>query len=185
MTKKKTTGREKVMLLFLVVLLVGVVYYMGFYQPTQNEIASIRQQISEADAQIAASSAKIASINAMQAELDEIFSRPEDEITEIAPYDNVTGVMAELNGILAAASEYNLSFQEPSVQDDGTVRRVITMSFSSDTYETARDILQSLTNCQWRCMVSNLSLNGSDDFTQGSVSVSATITFFESTKISG
>lgn len=184
MTKKKTTGREKVMLLFLVVLLVGVVYYMGFYQPTQSEISSIRLQISDADAQIAAASSKIASINAMQAELDEIFSRPEDEITEIAPYDNAKAVMAQLNGILALSNEYNLSFQEPTVQEDGTVRRVITMSFSCSDYDTARGILESLTNCQWRCLVSNLSVSGSEDFTQGGVSVSATITFFESTQIS-
>lgn len=183
MTKKKFTGREKIMLVFLVILLVGVVYYMGFYQPTQSEIAGIRQQISDADAQIAAASSKIASINAMQAELDEIFARPEDEITEIAPYDNAKAVMAQLNGILALSSEYNLSFQEPTVQENGTVRRVISMSFSCEDYDTARSILESLSNCQWRCLVSNLSISGSEDFTQGGVSVSATITFFESTQI--
>lgn len=183
MKKKTFTGREKIMLVFLVVLLVGVVYYMGFYQPTTTEIALIQQQVVDADSQIAAASSKIASINAMQAELDEIFSRPEEEITEIAPYDNAKAVMAQLNGILALSNEYNLSFQEPTVQSDGTVRRVISMSFSCADYTTARTILEALANNQWRCLVNNLSISASEDFTQEEVSVSATITFFESTQI--
>lgn len=183
MIKKKFTLRETVMVVFLVVLLVGVVYYMGFYQPTTAEIALIQQQVVDADSQIAAASAKIASIDAMQAELDEIFSRPEDEITEIAPYDNAKAVMAQLNGILALSNEYNLSFQEPTVQADGTVRRVISMSFSCANYSVARVILENLANNQWRCLVSNLSISASEDFTQESVSVSATVTFFESTQI--
>lgn len=183
MKTKKISGREKIMLVFLVILLVGVVYYMGFYQPTTTEIALIQQQTVDADSQIAAASSKVASIKSMQAELDEIFARPENEITEIAPYDNAKAVMAQLNGILALSNQYSLSFQDPTVQSDGTVRRVISMSFSCSNYDTARTILESLSNSQWRCLVNNISISASTDFTQEEVSVSATITFFESTQI--
>lgn len=184
MKSMKISGREKVMLVFLVLLLVGVLYYMGFYQPTTNEIALIQQQVTDAESQIASVTGKLASMATMQAELDEIFSRPEEEITEIAPYDNATAVMAQLNGILALSSQYSLNFQEPAVEGDGTVRRVISMSFSCADYTTAHTILEYLANSQWRCQISNLSINGAEDFTVGEVSVNATITYFESTQIS-
>ena len=47
MKKSKLSLRETVMLLFLVVLLIGVGYYMGFYTPLQNEMASIAVQTTD------------------------------------------------------------------------------------------------------------------------------------------
>ena len=118
----------------------------------------------------------------MQAELDEIFARPKDEITEIAPFDNKEVVLSQLNGILQRSEEYSLNFAEPSIQDDGTVRRNVAMNFRCVDYKSAKSIIKSLTDSQWRCLVSNLSVSSSGDLMAGSVQVNATITFFESTK---
>ena len=89
MKKSKLTARESLMLVFLVVLLIGVGYYMGFYTPLQNEMASIATQSAETDTLITTSMTKVAKMDEMQAELDEIFARPAEEITEIAPYDKI------------------------------------------------------------------------------------------------
>lgn len=182
MKKSKLSARESVMLVFLVVLVVGVGYYMGFYTPLQNELASISAQCSDIDTQITTAMAKIGRMDDMQAELDEILSRPADEITEIAPYDNKEVVLNQLYGILGQAQDYSLSFTDPDVQKDGTVRRNISMSFRCADYKSAKAIIRDLTDSQWRCLVSNLSIvSENGDMLEAGVTVSATITFFEHT----
>lgn len=180
----KLSSRDIAMVALLVVLLVGVFYYMGFYKPLQQDLANISGQVAEVDTQINAVASKVARMDMMQAELNEIFAQPEDQITEIAPYDNKEVVLRQLNGILQASLEYNLSFAEPSIQDDGTVRRNVTMSFSCADFDSAKRIIRDLTKSHWRCMVSNLSISGGSNIMEEAVQVNATITFFESTNLS-
>ena len=182
MKKNKLTARESLMLVFLVVLLIGVGYYMGFYTPLQNEMASIATQSAEIDSQITTSMAKVSKMDDMQAELDEIFARPASEITEIAPYDNKEVVLNQLYGILGRTQDYSLSFTDPDVQEDGTVRRNISMNFHCESYADAKEVIRDLTDSQWRCLVSNLSIAcDEDDMMEYGVTVTATITFFEHT----
>lgn len=180
----KLSGREIFMVVILAALLVGVGYYMGFYTPLQNEITSINSQANNIDSQISAASSQIARMDVMQAELDELFADPNAKVSEIAPYDNKEVVLNQLNGILQASLEYSLNFAEPSIGDDGTVRRNVSMNFRCADYASAKTIIKSLIENQWRCMVSNLSLSGGGNIMEGEVSVNATITFFESTNLS-
>ncbi len=182
MKKSKLTARETIMLVFLVVLLIGVGYYMGFYTPLQNELASISAQTADAQSQIAASMGKVEKMDEMQAELDEILARPADEITEIAPYDNKEVVLNQLYGILGRTADYSLNFIDPTVEDDGTVRRNISMSFTCGNYDAAKQVIKDLTDSQWRCLVSNLAINSANgNLMADAVTVTATITFFEHT----
>lgn len=182
MKKSKLTARESLMLVFLVVLLIGVGYYMGFYTPLQNEMASIATQSAETDTLITTSMTKVAKMDEMQAELDDIFARPAEEITEIAPYDNKEVVLNQLYGILGRTQDYSLSFTDPEVQDDGTVRRNISMNFHCESYADAKEVIRDLTDSQWRCLVSNLAIAcDEDNMMEYGVTVTATITFFEHT----
>jgi hypothetical protein len=187
---KGLSSRDKTLLVFLVVLLVGVVYYLGYYQPYQTDMQSIQSRCDETDLEITTAQAKLDSMDAMQAELDEIFSQPEDQITEIAPYDNAKVVMSQLNSILAASEEYSLSFKDPAIGDDGTVRRVVSMSFSCSDYASAKQIIENLSSSHWRCLITTVAVSTDEDDAEpdgstmfGPISVQATLTFFESTKI--
>lgn len=182
MKKAKLSVREIVLLVLLAVLLIGLWYYMGFYTPLQQELISLDAQSASLDNQILSATSKLQSMAAMQQELDEILARPENEITEIAPYDNKEVVLNELNGILYG-TDYSLTFSDPQIQSDGTVRRVVTMTFQCDHYTMAKNIITALVHNQWRCLVGNLSISSSDNVMTDQVRVSATITFFESTKL--
>ncbi len=183
MKNTKLSKREMVMVAFLLILIIGVVYYMAFYVPLQEELASIASQSANLDTQITTASAKITRMRTMQTELDEILARPAEELTEIAPYDNKEVVMNQLHAILSTQTlNYSLSNSEPAIGSDGTVRRNISLSFGCADYEAAKEVIRNLTNSQWRCLVSNLVINSSSgDLFSGAVSVSATITFFEHT----
>ena len=184
MKKGKLSPREVGMLVVLVVLLIGVVYYMGFYTPLQAEMSNIAAQSNDCDDQMIVAEAKITKMGQMQTELDEIFARPAKEITEIAPYDNKEVVLNQLYGILGRTTDYALTFTDPQVQEDGTVRRNISMKFSCESYDAAKEVIEDLTDSQWRCLVNNLSIScDEEDMMQYGVDVTATITFFESTNL--
>ncbi len=185
MKKGKLSFKEIMMICLLVVLLIGVGYYMLFYAPLQQELSSIRNAASDVDAQTTTAIAKLGRMKTMQEELDEILARPAGELTEIAPYDNKEVVMNQLHAILASQTEYfSLNHAEPKIGDDGTVRRNITMSFGCKDYASAKRVIHDLTNSQWRCLVSNLVISGNGGNVMGNtVSVSATITFFEHTAL--
>ena len=184
MKKSKLSGKDGILLLFLGLLLVGVIYYLAFYSPLQKELTDIANQSAELDTQIEVASAKLASMNSMQEEVDAVLSLPEDQITEIAPYDNAKVIMNELNRILARSLEYNLTFSDPKIEEDGMVRRNVSMSFSCGSYAAMKDIVTDLVGGRWRCLITNLSVNGSGNVLEGSVTCSATIIFFESTNLS-
>ena len=181
MKKSKLSGREIFMIVLLAVLIVGVGYYMGFYTPLQNELVSIRNQTADVETQLQANQGRLASMDSMQAELDEILSRPADQITQIAPYDNAKVVMNQLNGILAPSQEYKLTFADPKFGEKGIVRRDVALDFTCEDYAAAKTIITNLANSKWRCLVSNLSMSSENDIHEEPVNVKATLTFFEST----
>ena len=183
MKNKKLSARELVLVIILAVLLIGVCYYMFYYTPLQNELQDISNQSAEVDSQISVASAKLGSMSAMQEELDEVFARPESEITEIAPYDNAKVVMSELNGILGHSKNYKLTFTDPVIEDDGTVRRTVSMNFKCDNYSSAKQIIGNLSSSRWRCLMKNVSVGAEENIRAEEVNCSATIVFFESTKL--
>lgn len=184
----KLGKKDFILVGLLAVIVIGVVYYMCFLTPFKSDLADIKNQSVSLDDQITALNTKIASMDKMQAELDEIFSRPKDEITEIAPYDNAKTVMNFLNGVLAQSNEYSLSSPDPAIDNSGIVRRNVTLSFSCSDYATAKTILKSLASWNYRCLLGNVTISAGGDsgssVNASGVSVNASMTFFESTKIS-
>ena len=207
----KFSTRDIAMVVFLVIFLIGVLYYMGFYKPMQADLAEISTQTIQTDDQINQALNKANEMKRMRDELDVILSQPKFQITEIAPYDNKNIVLNMLNGVLGASEEYSLSFTDPEIEDGGTVRRDVSMDFSCRDYDSAKIILRNLTKSNWRCLVRNVSINADtnvikhlddeeikeleektedgdkeydkNDLMMTPVRVSATITFFESTKL--
>lgn len=189
MKKRALSAREKVMIVILTVLLVGALYFLLFYQPLQNELLSLENQTNEVKTQIETAMVKVKQMDTMQAELDEIFANGND-VSEIAAYDNSQAVMNQLDGILASATEYDLSFADADIDEEsGTVRRQVNMSFTCANYTAAKNIALALAENHWRCLVTSLSISSDVNDETGKnimttpVSVKATITFFESTKL--
>lgn len=180
---RKLSARGSILVILFLVLLTGVAYFTGFYKPLQAELTAISNESLQVDAQIASAAAQADAMDAMQLALDEILSQTAGEITEVAPYDNKEAVLHQLNRILRRSEEYSLSFSEPSIAENGTVRRNVVMRFTCADFSSAKAIIQSLTDCRWRCLVGNLSISGAGDVMNGPVEVNATVTFFESTNL--
>lgn len=186
---KKLSSRDAFLLIFLVVLIIGSCWYMFFYTPLQDEILSIQNQSAQMDTEIATAMTKVSKMKSMQEEVDAILAQPADQITEIAPYDNATVVIAQLNGILSASEEYTLTFRDVEINDDGTVRRIINMNFRCTDYASARSIVDALSSSHWRCIVNSVSMgvpkkeleaDAVPNLMTYPVEVTAQVTFFES-----
>lgn len=190
-----TRTRENVLLVVLILLLAGISYYHFFFSPLQTEMASVAEETVDTETETAAQTAKAVRLKAMQKELDALLAS--GSATQIADYDNEKAVLAQLGGILAAASNYSVTLSQPVTGSDGTVRRNVSISFTAPTFQTAKAVVQSLAQSKWRCLVENVSFavgstsSAADSsaaqtvLSSGAVSVDLTVTYFERVSSAG
>lgn len=174
MMSREFTRREKVLLLVLAVLVLGMTYYLLIHQPTTNQMAEITSEQSQADSDLMLAQATHTQLVRMQEELTALAAAGVQE-TEVPLYDNLQLVMNHLNEILAGTSDYSLSFQ-PVDLSETFVRRTIQMTFSCPDYNQARQIITVLASGPYRCQIGDLQLSVGQ---QDSISVTMSITYFE------
>lgn len=174
--KRQLTARELILLgLLLVLALVGG-YVMLYYMPMTAELERLEKEEASCEDQMAVVQIQAEDKRRMERELEEIFAAEPDPLS-IAPYDNLQPVMFELNGILQSTPEYSLSFGTVDTEEP-IIRRQIMLSYTSGSYEAAKEVLQRLHDSAYRCMLDSVSISiGERD--EGSVSVSASLVFFE------
>ena len=170
---KKFTPRERVLLVILCILLVFCAYYFLFYTPVNESIAAFDVQNSTLDEQIVEVDAKVVRMNEMKAELDKITSSG-NELKELPAFDNRGNVMNSLSTILADALQYNVSFSTVD-EEESTVRRNISLSYSCANRSTALAILQKINDGEYPCLIKNCNISDSGS----ACSVSVELTYFE------
>lgn len=181
---REMTKREKVLLLILAVILLGLVYNLLVFQPVKTSLASAADQSQELQDEIQTEAARGAHLAQMRDKLQELKKNETAGEISIPEYDNIQDLVTELNRVLAAASDYDLNFTPPKTDDKGLVRRVIGMTFTCGRYADARSILSELYSCRYRCQIGDLQLKSENsesvsDLSSGPVQVSLTVTFYE------
>lgn len=180
MMHREFTTREKVLLLVLAVVLLAVGYFRFFFTPVQNEISTQQQRQEELENSVLLEQTKLLQLEKMQEKIDKIKASGTVPDAEVPDYDNIEKVMLQLNGILAQAQEYSLSFGEISEDENGTISRPVELSFAAGSYASAREIINQLYQCPYRCAVSDISEQAENDLSSDStVHVDLTVTFYE------
>lgn len=160
--KRRLSSREKALLGILVILVLVSGYYLWFYVPAQDKLISLESQILGTQDAIDADKIKISKKQKMEQELKEIFENDPNPVS-MAAYDNIQNVMLELNTILSQTDDYSLNFDAADTgQEDGIVRRRISLQFKCGSYEAAKGVLQELHDSPYRCMLDDLTLNESE-----------------------
>ena len=101
-----------------------------------------------------------------------LFYTPVNE--SIAAFDNRGNVMNSLSTILADALQYNVSFSTVD-EEESTVRRNISLSYSCANRSTALAILQKINDGEYPCLIKNCNISDSGS----ACSVSVELTYFE------
>lgn len=183
--RRQLTDREWMLLCVLGVLLLITSYLFLFYTPMTAERDRCIAERESCEMEIEAAQVRLVEKLRMERELKELFAGDVTPLS-IADYDNLKPVLFQLNTILAGTDNYSLSFN--TVDTTKTiVRRGISMSFTCDSYDQAKEVIQSLHDNPYRCILNDLSIslgystyNSFYDYSyHSSVSVSATIVFFE------
>lgn len=172
--KKGLSAREKILLLILILMAIFAGYYYAFYLPAQEKITFYEEEAILVDDQIIIAEAKTAKMGMMVKELKAIKEGDMTNIKELPPYDNSRNVMNSLSMILANATQYDVSFSGVS-EEDGIVRRDISLNYNCNSYESAKSILSQIYNGDYRCLIKDLHITQSS----GVWNVNVQITYFE------
>ena len=165
------TTREKILLVVLTVLLLGVGYFKLFLQPMEQRVEAFQERQNTAQDQM---------MRKMEEELQQLKDSGAIPNAEVPVYDNIQNVMIQLNTILSQAMEYSLSFKEVSTDDTGMVFRPIDMTFTANDYDTVRSIVDDLYHCRYRCSVEDLSVNADLNLSiENEIFVDLSIVFYE------
>lgn len=169
--------REKVLLVILALLLIGVGYFKLLLEPINESIDNYTQLASSEQDAMLQGTAQLVQLRQMEQELEAIFES--GDAVPLPAYDNAEGLLVELNHILAASTEYTLNFGTADMLDGGyIVRRPLSLQFSAKNYAAARGILAALHDSANVNQISDLSVSLPEDPEKG-VQVTCSVTFYE------
>ena len=168
------------MLIFLAVILVGAAYYFFVVQNVANMKAANAVELEEVQTQITVQSTIASMRSSMQHELDQMGDV--ENLPVIATYDNLRNELDELNAILGQATSFDMKMAQPTVEGE-TVRRTITLTFTTPNYDAAIALVEGLQNSKYRCEITDFSFNGKmlADGSIESVSGTLNVTYYETT----
>lgn len=172
--KKRLTSREKFLLVILAVLGVYMAYYYAFYIPTKEQIDFYKKEAIVVDDEIIVAEARIIKLARMEKELAEIKAGDAKDLKVLPQYDNSRNVMNSLSTILATAEQYDVSFSGVS-ENDGIVRRDITLNYVCNSYDAAKAILLKIDGGEYRCLLKDVYITQN----ASSWSVNVGVTYFE------
>ncbi len=177
--------REKLLMLFLVLILLAGLYFYLVHYPITSRLEEIDEETDEVLFQTDIANTRLGLYNDMKSELDEIFAMPEDQITVMPEYDNIQTLMNMFN-VIFAGTQQNLSFDEVKINDNNVAERTVRFSFNADSYDHARQILSALTGTGYRCLMNSLSFSPvasqgqeKSNVENSGLRVSGDITFYE------
>lgn len=174
--KRSLTAREWILLVLLVVIALISGYVMLFYMPMTARRDAAREETELCRLQVEAAQVRLEEKRRMERELEDLFAG-EAEPVRLANYDNLQPVMLELNTVLSGTEDYSLSFGTVDTSQT-IVRRSISLSFTSGSYEAARATLRQLCGNAYRCLLDSVDLSIGRE-SGGIVSVNGVLLFFE------
>ena len=151
-------------------------YVMLFCMPMTARRDTALSETELCRVELEAARLKVEEKRRMERELEALFADGAEPVA-IADYDNLQPVMFELHTILSGAEDYSLSFGMVDTSQS-IVRRSISLSFTSRSYESARDILEQLCGSAYRCLLDSVSISVGQS-REGNVSVDGAVLYFE------
>ena len=153
--------REKVLLLALAVILLGLLWFMLVWQQTANEKMRIDAEIAEAEAQTIVANNKVAKQATMQEAID-AQKKAGAKPASLPEYDNTTALMAQLNTILGTTKDYKLSFDDLDFSSEGVVARGVTITFGCESIEAGRAVMTQLEKGPFACTIDSATITSTN-----------------------
>ena len=167
------TRTEKILILILALILVGLVYYRFVYVSIEETIQAANAEADQLQSEMDVMEIKLMSLQSMQNELDSMDTG--EGASRMESYNNSAEEIAYLNDILADALEYSVSFGDVT-RSGNQIRRNFTLQYRTKNYAAAEQIMKELCESPNRCLVGDVQCSVADDKT---VTISAAAAFYE------
>ncbi len=183
MLNRKFTLQEHLLLGFFGALVLAGLYHHVVIGPLHLEIERNRQEEVAIEDQLEIQRYMSEKKDDMLSQLE---SLPEGYNGELGIYSNLKNEIKELDQVLEGALSYHLSFSQAEISNN-MVQRDVFISYETQTYGQACDILEAIEEGTYRCLVKNVSFsrkNGKEQKTEGMETVygNLLITFYETTE---
>lgn len=171
------TFKEKIMLVVLSIILLGLLYFLLIDRPVRNGMAEAQSNRSQLELERDMINLKIVQLENMEKELDELVRS--DKISIMASYNNSKEEIRFLNDILAGTQQYTVDFSGVT-RDGDQIRRDFSLEFTAKNYAEACEVLNKLNNSQYRCLIGTVVVSSKEkDIKNGAIVVKASATFYE------
>ena len=167
------TRREKILLLLLALILVGLVYYRFVDQTVREAVTTARTESEALNSEITAYESRLMHLRDLQNQLDTM--EEENNLSYMPSYNASKEEVAFLNDILANTINYSISFSNVTRAGD-QIRRMFTLQYETTTLEEASLVMQKLCSYENRCRVGDIRCTISET---GYTTISAAATFYE------
>lgn len=172
------TLKEKILLMLLSLVLVGLAYYQFVDQPVRSALATAHAEADALSVELSAVEAKLLRMRRMRAELEDVTAG--GTASEMGSYNNSKAEIAMLNDALGEALQYSITFANVTRNGD-QIRRNFTLQLTADSYETMEHIINTINSSHHRCLIGDLQCTATREryVLDGNITVNATATFFE------
>lgn len=170
--RRNFTKVEKILLVALVVILIGLAYYKFVDQPVREAISIADADYQQAESELTVLQAQIAEMEKMKSEMDEVENG--GYTSYMASYNNSAAELSELNEVLSETIEYTISFSDVT-RAGNQICRNFSLAFSVKDYSAMEKVVEDLSFGEYRCLVKDIRCSTGKE----SVTVNATATFYE------
>ena len=170
------TRMEKILLLILSVLLIGLVYYQLVDKPVRTSIASARAERESLETELNAVRNKVQNLEKLQGEINEI--KGSGSLSRMESYNNSRAEIALLNDILTDTLDYTIEFSDVT-RNKEQIRRNFTLKFRTQDYSAMRRVIEQLCSSKYRCLVTEIRCQTTRNEKESYVTANVTATFFE------
>lgn len=150
------TKREKILMLCLALLVIGLLWYRFIFVATAGQIDRLDSQISIAQTDLDIAKAKVEQMESMRDDVDKFKADGTAKVT-LPDFDNTTHLMASLNSVLDKTSNYTLDFDDVDTTPS-TVLRGVTISFGCSSMKAARSIMNQLERETYACSIDSVTM---------------------------
>jgi len=171
------TVKERILILLLVLILLGLAYYQFIDQPVRSAIEQAHSEQAALETELTTAKAKLAQLERMQNEIDTVTALA--TFRPMPSYSNREAVNKLLNDVLGTMN-YSIAFSNTTRSGD-LVRRSVSLTFTAPDYRTMEQVFKALADAEFRCIVDNISCSssGGDRYHPRVYNVSMTATFYE------
>ena len=168
---------EKVLLVFLAIVLLVLCYYLLVFKPVREGIEAANTERDNLLTELQIAQARVAVLEKMQNEIDDIMNDP--NVSLMPSYNNKKAVNKLINDILSDKS-YSATLSNLT-RSGNQIRRNIQLQFTAPNYAEMERVLDSLCTSTYRCLVNNVNCTRAYDryYETNYYNVTLTATFFE------